>query len=72
MTGGTGSTNRRPERNGSRLPHRQVRTPVRGDPQHPIRQVEGPLSARPAVDDAVTATLGDQPDQRAEPGGYSR
>jgi hypothetical protein len=51
------------------LAHRQVRAPVRGDQQHPVGEVQGPLPARPAVGDALTATLGDQPDQLAELGG---
>ncbi len=48
------------------LAHRQVRPPVHGDQQPPIRQVQRPLPPRPTISNLVPATGGDQAHQTAE------
>ncbi|GAA4548773.1 hypothetical protein GCM10023192_69060 [Amycolatopsis samaneae] len=40
------------------LAHRQVRSPVRRDQQHPVGQVKSPLPARTTIRDLNTTTLG--------------
>jgi hypothetical protein len=56
---------RNPEQ-GPELAHGQVRAPVHGDYQHPIRQVQSPRPARASVGGGVTAAPGDQAYQAVE------
>jgi hypothetical protein len=50
----------------SDLAHGEVGAPVDGDEQHPVGQVEGPLSARSSVGNRRAAAPRDQPYQLAE------
>jgi hypothetical protein len=58
---GVGHPEQRPD-----LTHCQVRTPVDGDEQNPVRQVQRPLPTRPSISDLVPASPGDQPHQAPE------
>jgi hypothetical protein len=50
----------------SKLAHGQVRAPVRGHQQHPIRQGERPWTSWTTVGDGVPATAGDHAHQAVE------
>lgn len=58
---GVGDTERRPG-----LAHGQVRAPVGGHQQHPVRQVQPPLPTWAPVGDRVAAALGHDARQPAE------
>ena len=59
--GAVGDTEQRPD-----LAHGQIGTPVRGDQQHPVGQVQRPLPPGSSVGDRVPAALRDQTHQPAE------
>lgn len=55
---------------GPDLAHREVGPPVGRDQQHPVGQVQPPLTAGATVGDLLAATLGHDPHELAELAGF--